>query len=199
MDQRFEKLLLDYTLAGSEEERQWIEQVLWRDFGCRKLVFVLDMSGFSLLTRKYGIIHYLSLIKQMHRIALPIIHKHDGIVVKFEADNCFAMFDDALPAVQASIELNDAFNTINEYSEDPFDIRISIGMDYGEVLLTGGPDYYGDAVNRASKLGEDVACPGEIFLTESAFAQLPSGANLRGKPLELSVAGIHLRAFNLQY
>jgi len=48
---------------------------------------------------------------------------------------------------------------MNEYTDDPFDIRISIGIDFGDVLLIGGPDYFGDSVNRACKLGEDVAVP----------------------------------------
>ncbi|MFZ5909707.1 MAG: adenylate/guanylate cyclase domain-containing protein [Chloroflexota bacterium] len=199
MDQYFEQLLLDYALAEAEEERKRIEKVLWHDFGRRKLVLVLDMSGFSLLTRKYGVVHYLSLVKRMQLTARPIIEEHNGLVVKFEADNCFAMFDTALSAVRAAIKLNTAFDAINEHSDDPFDIRISIGMDYGDVLLTGGPDYFGDTVNRASKLGEDIAGPGEIILTEAAFAQLPSQAGFHGQPLEISIAGVQLKAFNLAY
>jgi len=199
MEQSFEELLVDYTMANTEEERKRIEIVLWRDFGRRKLVFVLDMSGFSLLTRKYGVVHYLSLVKRMQLTTLPIIEKHHGTMIKFEADNCFAMFDEVLPAVQASIELNTVFNAMNEYTDDPFDIRISIGMDYGDVLLTDGPDYFGDTVNRACKLGEDIAGPGEIILTETAFTQLPAESGFQGEPLELSISGVRQKAFKLSY
>ncbi len=199
MDRYFEQLLLDYALASAEDERKRIEKVLWHDFGRRKLIFVLDMSGFSLLTRKYGVVHYLSLVKWMQITAQPIIRAHNGLIVKFEADNCFAMFDTALSAVRAAIELNAAFDAMNVHTEDPFDIRISIGMDYGDVLLTGGPDYFGDPVNRASKLGEDVAGPGEILLTETAFEQLPSQAGFRGQPLDISISGVPLKAFKLEY
>lgn len=199
MDQYFEQLLIDYTMANTGEERKRIETVLWREFGRRMLVFVLDMSGFSLLTRKYGVVHYLSLVKRMQLTTLPIIEKHNGTFIKFEADNCYAMFDAVLPAVHASIELNAVFNAMNQYTQDPFDIRISIGMDYGDVLLTGGPDYFGDTVNRACKLGEDIAGPGEIILTETAFAQLPAEAGFEGRPLELSISGIPQKAFKLNY
>jgi adenylate cyclase len=199
MDQHFDQLLLNYSMASTEEERKRIEDNLWHDFGHRKLVFVLDMSGFSLLTRKYGVVHYLSLVKRMQRTTLPIIEKHNGTIVKFEADNCYAMFDEILPAVQASIELNAAFDIMNEYSEDPFDIRISVGMDYGDVLLIGGSDYFGDTVNRACKLGEDVAGPGEIILTEAAFEQLPREAGFHGELLELSIAGLQQKVFNLNF
>ncbi len=199
MDQYFEQLLLDYALANAEEERKRIEKVLWHDFGRRKLVFVLDMSGFSLLTRKYGVVHYLALVKRMQLTARPIIEENNGLVVKFEADNCFAMFDTALSGVRASIQLNAAFDAMNVHVDDPFDIRISIGMDFGDVLLTGGPDYFGDTVNRASKLGEDIAGPGEILMTEAAFAQLPAQAGFRGQPLDISISGIPLKAFKLDY
>ena len=40
-------------------------------------------------------------------------------------------------------------------SED-LDIYISCGIDYGRILLVDDKDCFGDAVNRASKLGEDV-------------------------------------------
>jgi class 3 adenylate cyclase len=199
MDPYFDQMLLDYAVTSTEQERKIIEETLWHDFGRRKLVFVLDMSGFTLLTRKYGVVHYLSMVKRMQRTTLPILEKHNGTFIKFEADNCYAMFDESLPAVRASIELNAAFDAMNAYSEDPFDIRISIGMDYGDVLLTGGPDYFGDTVNRASKLGEDVAGPGEIILTETAFALLPGEAGFRGEPLELSIAGLRQKVFNLKY
>jgi class 3 adenylate cyclase len=199
MDQSFEQLLIDYAMANTEQERKHIETVLWRDFGSRKLVFVLDMSGFSLLTRKYGVVHYLALVKRMQLTTLPILEKHHGTFIKFEADNCYAMFDAVLPAVHASIELNASFDALNAYTDDPFDIRISVGMDYGDVLLTGGPDYFGDTVNRACKLGEDIAGPGEIILTETAFAQLPGEAGFQGKLLELSISGIRQKAFKLIY
>ena len=199
MDKHFEQLLLDYSQAPTNEERERIEQALWKQFGHRKAIFVLDMSSFSLLTQKYGVVHYLSLLKRMQNTALPVVEAHQGEVVKFEADNCYAMFDDVLSAVQTSIELNRAFDDMNEYTDDPFDIRISIGIDFGDVLLIGGPDYFGDSVNRACKLGEDVAGPGEILLTAEAFEQLPKNAGFRGEALELSISGIKLEAVNLDY
>ena len=46
---------------------------------------------------------------------------------------------------------------------------LSVGIDYGEVLLIGESDYYGDPVNTASKLGEDLAVRGETLVTERAL------------------------------
>lgn len=198
MDKEFEVLLLEYVNASDPDERGKIDQSLWQKFGHKKAVFVMDMSGFSLLTQKFGIVHYLSMVKRMQITTLPIIEAHGGKVVKFEADNCFAVFDEVEDSIRAGMALNTAFNGINTHTEENFDIRVSIGIDYGDVLLIGGPDYFGDAVNRACKLGEDVAGPGEIFINRTAFEQVPPEAGLHGTALDISISGIHLKAIKLE-
>jgi adenylate cyclase len=199
MDKRFEDLLLAYAQAGTDEQHKAIEATLWREFGAEKAILVMDMSGFSLLTQKYGIVHYLSMVKRMQITTRPIIEQYGGVVVKFEADNCFAMFDSVLVATQAALALNQAFAAMNLHTDEPFDIRVSIGIDFGKVLLIGGPDYFGNSVNRACKLGEDVAGPGEIYITETAFEQISSSARLDGERINLTISGIKLNAVKLIY
>jgi len=199
MDKRFEDLLLEYARAEHQVQRKRIEAILWQEFGQKKTVLVMDMSGFSLLTQMFGIVHYLSMVRRMQIITQPIVEQNGGRVVKFEADNCFAMFDRVQECIQTAIDLNLAFMTANLSSEHTFDIRISIGIDYGDVLLIGGPDYFGDTVNRASKLGEDVAGPGEIYVTETAYRQLPAGSSFHGRAQKLSISGIQFRAIKLTY
>lgn len=160
----------------------------------------MDMSGFSRLTQKYGIVHYLSMVLRMQLTYQPIVESLGGQVIKFEADNCFAMFDTVLLAVEAAIRLNTAFDAINRFTEETFDIRVAIGIDYGSVLLTGGPNYFGEVVNTASKLGEDVARPGEILLTERAFREIPlPEAGCTGKPLIPLLSGVRIKSYSLQY
>ncbi len=199
MDKTFEELLLKYARSSLPEEREQLEAQLWSEFGQTKAVFIMDMSGFSLLTQKYGIVHYLSMVKRMQVTTRPIIEQMGGEVVKFEADNCFAMFDSVKSAVEAAIVLNRTFNAMNEFTDDTFDIRVSIGIDFGNVLLVGGPDYFGGPVNRASKLGEDIAGPGEIYVTETAFNQIPSEAGFSGERLDLDISGIRLPSYILSY
>ncbi len=199
MDQRFADMLLQYAQETDIAARQEIESTLWREFGALKAVLVLDLSGFSLLTQKFGIVHYLSMVHRMQLISQPIIEQAGGEVVKFEADNCFAMFNAPLAAVQASIELNRAFDRINVYTQEEFDIRVAIGIDYGDVLLIGGPDYFGAPVNNASKLGEDQARPGEILITQAALAQIPQEANIQAEPVQLALSGILIDAASIQY
>ncbi len=49
------------------------KNILWAEYGAEYAVFVLDMSGFSLLTRKYGIVHYLSMVRRMQLTTEPIV------------------------------------------------------------------------------------------------------------------------------
>jgi class 3 adenylate cyclase len=97
----FRDLLLSFSRSDVVEERHRIEENLWGEYGAEHAVFVLDMSGFSLLTRKYGIVHYLSMVQRMQQTTEPIIQSYGGIMIKYEADNCFAVFPEVLPAVQA--------------------------------------------------------------------------------------------------
>lgn len=199
MDKRFEEALLKYVVEKDADARRSIEAKLWKDFGVVKTVFVLDLSGFSLLTHKYGIVHYLSMVRRMQLIAQPIIEKAGGVVVKFEADNCFAIFDDPQSAVQIAIALNRAFDEINVYTAEQFDIRVAIGIDHGDVLLIGGPDYFGETVNTASKLGEDQARPGEILITERALAKIPSEAGFQIERVTLEISGVTIPAASIRY
>ncbi len=198
MDKEFEMILLEYVNASASEERSKIDKALWQMFGHKKVVFVMDMSGFSLLTQKFGVVHYLSMVKRMQMTTQPIIEAHGGQVVKFEADNCFAVFDEVQHSIQAGLALNAAFGAINTHTDENFDIRVSIGIDYGDVLLIGGPDYFGDAVNRACKLGEDVAGPGEIYINKIAFDLMPVEAGFHGEVQQLSISGIQLKAVKLK-
>ncbi len=162
-------------------------------------MFVLDMSGFSLLSRKFGIVHYLSMVRRMQVTVEPVVRRHSGTVVKFEADNCFAVFPEALGAVRAAIELNGAFEIVNRETPETLDIFIACGIDFGRILMIGDEDFYGDAVNRASKLGEDLARSGDILITADAAARLPASAKIEGEEVEFSISGLTMRALSVHY
>jgi adenylate cyclase len=194
--ERFQDLLLRHSQEPAAERRQAIEEVLWRDFGVERAVLVLDMSGFSALAQRHGIVHYLSMVRRMQTTAEPIVDGYAGTLVKFEADNCYAMFPDVDAALSAARDLHAAFAAANEATPDELDIRIACGIDHGRILVVPGRDFYGVPVNRACKLGEDLARPGEILVTADAmarFAEPPAGA----QPLHFDVSGIRLEAHRL--
>jgi len=198
-EEKFQGALLRFSQETSDEGRHKIETEMWNDYGTERVVFVLDMSGFSLLTRKYGIIHYLSMVRRMQLISEPIIKTYSGSLIKFEADNCFAVFPDTLAAVHAAIAMQLAFDASNLLTSDEFDVHISCGIDRGKILIIGNEDCFGDAVNRACKLGEDVAAAGEILVTQSAIQSITSELDFKLREVNISVSGLHIPAYAVEY
>ncbi len=199
MSQKFQDLLLQYSQSEVTTERRSIENTLWADYGAEFAVFVLDMSGFSLLTRKYGIVHYLSMVRRMQLTTEPIVKSYGGSMIKYEADNCFAVFPDPLSAVNAAIAMQHAFAASNILTSDDLDIHISCGIDYGKLLIIGHEDCFGDPVNRASKIGEDLATAGEILITRDAMEMIPAEANVKAREIVISISGISIPAFIVDY
>ena len=196
---RFDDLLFAYTHAKSQAEQQKLEQCLWGEFGTTGTVFVLDMSRFSLLTQRYGIVYYLSLVRKMQIIVQPVIAHYAGYLMKFEADNCFARFAKVTDAIQAGVQINHDLDLANRSAPEEADIRVACGIDYGDFLLPHNNEYFGDPVNRASKLGEDLGEAGEILVTSEAMAQVDDNAKLQHEAVHFSISGIHLDAHRIIY
>lgn len=195
----FQDLILQFARETTNSGRQTLEEHLWQEFGAERVVFVLDMSGFSLLTRKYEIIHYLSMVSRMQLISEPIIKTYGGSLIKYEADNCFAVFPDTLSAIHAAIALQLAFGASNLLTSDDLDIHISCGIDYGRILIVGNEDCFGDAVNRACKLGEDVAAKGEILVTKDAIDTILTELEFKTSEVNISISGLAISAYSLDY
>jgi adenylate cyclase len=199
MSKKFHDQLLQYSQTENLEQRRRIEESLWAEYGAEYAVFVLDMSGFSLLTRKYGIVHYLSMVRRMQLTTEPIVKSYGGSMIKYEADNCFAVFPDPLSAVNASVAMQHAFTSSNLLTSDDLDIHISCGIDFGKLLVITSEDCFGDPVNRASKMGEDVAAAGEILITREAMELIPPQSGIRAREISVSMSGSVLPAFAIEY
>lgn len=196
---KFQDLLLKFSQSEETPKRKTLEQKLWDGYGAEYAVFVLDMSGFSLLTRKYGIVHYLSMVRRMQLTTRPIVESYGGTMIKYEADNCFAVFPNPLSAVNAAVAMQHAFTASNLLTTDDLDIHISCGIDYGRILVVGHEDCFGDPVNRASKMGEDIAASGEVLITKEAMDMIPAEANIKARELKISISGIEIPAFAVEY
>lgn len=196
---KFYELLLNFSQSELTDERHSIENTLWAEYGAEYAVFVLDMSGFSLLTRKYGIVHYLSMVRRMQLTTEPIVKAYGGSMIKYEADNCFAVFPDPLSAVNAAIAMQHAFSAENLLTSDDLDIHIACGIDYGKILVVGHEDCFGDPVNRASKMGEDLACAGEVMITKEAMQMIPPEAGIKAREMNVSISGITIPAYMIDY
>lgn len=196
-DTQFKELLLNYSQETNPTVRKQLEDAIWKAYGTENTVLVLDMFGFSLLTRKYGIVHYLSMIRRMQLTVEPIIAGHGGTIIKFEADNCFAVLPDPLSAVRAAITIQHAFAASNLLTSDELDVHVSIGIDYGKILVVNNEDIFGDAVNRACKMGEDIGLAGEVLVTKEAMDHIPVEAKIESKPVELNIGGMSTQAYTI--
>ncbi len=174
--------LMERPDAHEELARQVDEQ-----FGETRAVLVLDMSGFSRTTQRRGITVFLLMIHQMRLIATPAIEANGGIVVKAEADNLYCLLETVAGAVNAAREIRQRLDAANLILPEERRLYASIGIGHGRILNIDEEDLFGDEVNLASKLGEDVADRGEILLTDAARAEAArSGIETRQETVSIS-------------
>jgi adenylate cyclase len=171
-----------------------IDRQLRDSFERKDAILVLDMVGFSRLTVEYGIIHYLAMIHQMAEAARPAVTGNGGVVIKQEADNLFAIFDDPKRALDSALDIFRAFDAVNSVVPPERDIYGSIGIGYGETLVIDEEDIFGSEVNIACKLGEDLAGKSEILLTPAAYAALPPDHYLCS-PLSFSLGELRIDCY----
>ena len=183
--------LIDRLSAAGGGERQGIEEEIWSRFGVDKALLSLDMSAFSLSVRRSGILPYLALIRRMQVLTAPIVERHHGRVVKYVADNLLAAFDDAADAARCGVQIHEAISAGKEQ------FTVAVGIDCGRFILIPGADCFGDTVNVACKLGEDVAQPGEVLLTEAARARLGPAFPYALREQQVSISGLELTVFGV--
>ena len=171
MPQRFRDLIAAHDRVTSREEARALEQEAWRTYGRECAVLVLDSQGFTRRTQTHGLIAALSAVARLRSHLEPLVVAAGGSMVKLEADNLFSVFPDVAEAVGAARALV-ALIERGELSHGTGALDACIGIDHGRILLLPGHDLYGDAVNLASKLGEDVAQAGQIYLTSRAYRRL---------------------------
>jgi class 3 adenylate cyclase len=193
------KAELDHLLQSRNEhpdKASEIDRTIQEIFAETHAIWVLDMSGFSRYTMRYSIIHFLAALRRLCAIACPLIRQHQGSIVKQEADNIFAIFSTVDAAVDAAVDILKGLSAANTGLPDALDLYASIGIGYGEILMIEGKDMFGSEMNLASKLGEDLARPNEILLTESAYQQV-NEAQRSWEKLEFSISGINLLTYKV--
>ncbi|MCI0340596.1 MAG: adenylate/guanylate cyclase domain-containing protein [Planctomycetales bacterium] len=147
------------------------DRALWADVGQRRAVLVTDLSGFTRITKARGILHFLTVFRRCVALASPEIAAAGGTLVKTAADNLLAVFAEPAQALAAARGMIARAAAANAPLEPDAHVRICAGVGYGDILLLED-DLFGDEVNVAYKLGEDVARPDEILISEPAVARL---------------------------
>lgn len=165
----FDRLIAEFAALSDPGEMEEARQRIWEKFGTEGAVFISDMASFSSTSRKIGVCHFLKLIHRARQIIAPLIAQNDGLLLKCDADNCYAFFSNTDDAVRASFDINAELFRHNDEFSLAEQIYLSVGIDYGRVLLIGDMEFFGDPVNTASKLGEDLAIKAETLVTKRAM------------------------------
>ncbi len=177
--------------------RAQAEERLRADYEVELAILVLDLSGFSMRVRRGGIVPHLRRIRRMQSLATPLVRGAGGQTVKCEADNLLAVFAGARAAVEAALAIHDAL-AANPGGPGPDDVlSAGIGIDFGRFLHIPGKDAFGDPVNVAHKLGEDLARGGETLVTAEVRDRLGEAPDLLAEPLAFSISGLDLVAHRI--
>lgn len=144
-------------------------------FGEHWCIMFTDLSGFSRHVAEFGIIHFLQVIHRHHKLVLPLIEDHDGLLLKIEGDSLLVLFRRPERAIECAVHMQQACKAYSADKSPEDQVLLCIGIGFGEVLRIGDSDVWGREVNAASKLGEDTAKSGEILLTMAAKQAAEAG------------------------
>jgi class 3 adenylate cyclase len=175
-----------------DEITQRIEEIFHQE----RTIMVLDMSGFTRATQQGNIISFLLSINQMQRLVVPVVKENDGLLVAAEHDNLTCLFDRVEDAIVASREITERLGSANVILPSDKELYCSIGIGYGSILNVANEAIYGNEVNLASKLGEDIGNLGDVLLTPDARAQVADGA-FGFEERKVSISGLELPYFAL--
>jgi hypothetical protein len=130
---------------GEMSESEFLEKYSWE-----RAILSVDMTGLSISTVKLGELQGLTRILDAQRVAIPVMQDYGADLVHCFADDIVALFN-ASPLA----------------SEHP--TLCCAGIGYGRVLAIGPNLAQGDEMNRASKLGEEIARGNETLVTQRAY------------------------------
>lgn len=155
-------------------------------------VMMCDSSGFTRRTHEYGILHFLAVMTAVYDLVEPVVKKHRGSVISRGADNLLAVFGVPADGVDAAVAMQRLLAKFNRNKTDRDQFQLCMGFHHGNILrLKDG--IFGDKVNIASKIGEDLAAAAEILVTGEVAKSLPArikrvysrSVELGGKTFEL--------------
>ena len=149
-------------------------------FARRAIVFT-DTADFTVRTSRDGILHFLMLFERLVPEARRALARIGGEIVKVEGDSLLLRFADPVAACRGVDAIHATLGRMNRGVPENERLAFSYGIGFGDVLDLD-EDVFGLEVNLASKLGEDMARPGEALLTPAAVAALDARTRKRVVP-----------------
>jgi adenylate cyclase len=135
-------------------------------------VVFTDTADFTLRTARDGVLHFLMIFQRVVDATPAVLRPHGGRVVKVDGDSLLLDFPDVTAACRGTAALARLLRQTHARRPENERLQFSYGIGYGDVLRLEN-DLFGLEVNLASKVGEDLARPGEALLTPAAFAAAP--------------------------
>lgn len=146
----------------------------------RRAIISLDMTGFTSSAITIGELESLIRILDAQRVCIPVMKECGAELIRCFADDIVAIFEAPDAALDAALEVHrriEHFSKSSLASNHP--TQCCIGIGYGDVLAIGPNLSQGDEMNRASKLGEDIARGEETLVTENMFEALRHRSDIR--------------------
>ncbi len=193
---RLEKLIEARLAPGADKAH--IDRRIWDLFGEEWAVMFTDLAGFSRKVVDFGIIHFLQTIHESHRLLVPCIDRHDGILLKTAGDSMLVIFRNVARALECAIDMQTTLAGYNTGRDESEQVLLCVGLGYGPMLRIGDTDVFGAEVNAAAKLGEDRAKAHEILVTGAVAEQVRAQFPYPLEELETETPGA-AKAFRLQY
>ena len=158
--------------AGADEWAELDARQARGLFRRRAIVFT-DTANFTTRTFEYGILHFLMLFERFVPEVEKDLPRRHGRLVKVEGDSLLLEYERLADACRGVNAIEALLRRRNRGLPERDRLQFSYGVGWGDVLDLGD-DVFGLEVNLASKLGEDIARPGEALLTPAAVQALPA-------------------------
>jgi len=158
------------TLSFGEFHRKYQQQ---------RTILSIDMTGFTVSAMTIGELQSLLRVLDAQKVCIPVLKDFSARLIRCFADDIVAVFDDPNNGIDAAFEIHrrmEIFRHSAQASGDP--TQCAIGIGHGKVFEIGPNLSQGDEMNRASKLGEDIARSNETLLTENAFDALKARTDI---------------------
>ncbi len=194
----FVRMIEARQLAVGAAAKKRADDIMNARFTKRKAVLVIEMYEQAEVAHEHGVLPFIDMVLSMKRkCGMAVAHRSGKCVRSIDTKiigQIMALFDSPLDCLRAAIEAR--------YRCREEDYELAIGAGFTEILDLDSCNCFGDAVNMAFKLGEDVAHGGEILITENVkAAALREGAfpfkTDDTRSVELS--GITIKHFNVEY
>ncbi|GAB4580030.1 MAG: hypothetical protein Fur0022_27690 [Anaerolineales bacterium] len=161
-------------------------------------ILFADVRGFTSFTENNTPTKVVETLNKVYNQFIEVVFEHKGTFDKFLGDGLITFFgapisqeDDTLRALKTALEMQRRFamleNEINRGLNAPLR-GVGIGIHAGEAVVGNigserAMDYtvIGDTVNTARRLQEE-AGPGEIYISEAVYQQVPQAKVLRLEP-----------------